>query len=172
MSIPPARPWRRRLAWVVGAYLALVLVLSVLGLEPRPIPLAAVVIVAASLLALLADRIPDGSGEQWPTAHVSHVGLGRGSDHRTTALAARLAGMPAADPARRLALASDLHTQLCLVIAQRVDRHDVRQVLTDPVAAAALLPPELADLVSHPPDARLVDPAYLSIVLDRIESLP
>lgn len=164
--------WRRRLIGGLTAYVVLLLALGALGLEPSPGLFAAFLVAAVSVLAFFADRRGDSQPELWPTPSASTPGLGRGADHKATALARRLASIAEAPQGTRANLARDLHVQLSVVVADRVLRRHGRDVLTDPAAAREVLPPDLAELVLGPPDERrLTDPATLSHLLDRIESL-
>ena len=163
--------WRRRLIGGFTAYAVLLLVLEALGLDPSPALFAAFVVAALSVLAFLGDRQRD-TAPLWPVQSASTVGLGRGADHKATALARRLAAVAEAPEAIRENLAKDVHAELSVVVADKVQRRHGRDVLTDPAAARELLPPELAELVLQPPDVhRLTEPAALSDLLDRIESL-
>jgi len=164
--------WRRRLIGGFTAYVVLLLVLEALGLDPSPALFAAFVVAALSVLAFLGDRQRDTAPQLWPVQSASTVGLGRGADHKATALARRLAAVAEAPEAIRENLAKDVHAELSVVVADKVQRRHGRDVLTDPAAARELLPPELAELVLQPPDVhRLTEPAALSDLLDRIESL-
>lgn len=164
--------WRRRLIGGLTAYVVLLLALGALGLAPSPSLFAAFIIAVVSVLAFVADRQADTQPELWPAPSASTVGLGRGGDPKATALARRLASVAEAPADTRAHLAQDLHAQLVIVVADRVLRRHGRDVLTDPAAARELLAPDLAELVLGAPDERrLTEPAALSRLLDRIESL-
>lgn len=163
--------WARRLAWTIIGYVVLVVALSLFGFSPAVALLGVFAVAAFSIVVLVADRLPDASGDRWPLLRASNAGTGRGSDHRTTALASRLSTMPTAGHDRRLALATTLQHEIQTVVDQHVRRHDIRDVIGDPEAAHAVLPKELADLVSGPPTTRLVEPEYLSLILDQLEAL-
>jgi hypothetical protein len=164
--------WRRRLISAVTAYVVLLAALGALGLDPSPPLFAAFFVAALSVSAFVGDRLGDNQPEQWPSRNASTFGLGRGADHQATALARRLAAVGEGPPQTRANLARELHTQLGVVVADRVQRRHGRDILSDPGAARELLPPDLAQLVLDPPDERrLTEPASLSHLLDRIESL-
>ena len=164
--------WRRRLITGLTAYVVLLAALGGLGLGPSPALFAAFFAAAGSALVYLADRMGDSQAETWPTRGPSTTGLGRGADHRAPALARRLAGVARAPEGTRANLAQDLHAQLSAVVADRVQHLHGRDLLTDLTASRELLPPDLAEFVLGPPDERrLTDPAALTHLLDRIESL-
>lgn len=162
-------PGRRRVLRGLLAYAVVMVLLVALGLSPSPVLLAAFFLAGGVLLAFCGDHVLDSGGEPWITTGPSTVGLGRGSDHRTVALARRLAAR-SNEPGQRANLAAELHQQLRAVLADQVRRERGRDILAEPGAARDVLPPDLADLVEGPPDSRLADARYLSAVLDRIES--
>lgn len=161
--------WRARAIRATAAYVVLMVVLVVLGVSPSPVLIAALFVAGTAVTGFLSDRFLDSHGEAWTTPGASTIGLGRGGDHRTVALARRLAD-PGSDPQQRAHLAADLQRQLAAVLADRVARERGIDLLADPARADDVLPPDLADLVVRPADPRLVEPAYLSAVLDRIEA--
>lgn len=161
--------WRARVIRAAVAYALLMLALVYLGVHPSPVLIAALVAAVTLVLAYVSDRFSDSHGEAWVTAGQSTMGLGRGGDHRTVALARRLAD-PGSQPEARHHLAADLQRQLAAVLVDRVARERGIDLSARPDLAHDVLPSDLAALVTQPPDPRLVDPAYLSSVLDRIES--
>lgn len=165
---------RRRLLGAVAAYLVLVGLLQVLDLSPSPLLIAALFVAVGSMLVYVDGRIEDNAPSEWPRLGASTLGLGRGADHRTTSLGRRMAVIGTASPASRRQLALDLRAQVVTVLAGRVRRATGRDVHTDP-EALALLPADLALMLADPVDERvldrLVDPAALNRLLDRIESL-
>jgi hypothetical protein len=161
--------WRARIIRAVAAYAALMLFLVVLGVQPSPLLIAALLVAATLVMAYVSDRFMDSHGEAWVTPGQSTLGLGRGGDHRTVALSRRLAD-PGRQPDQRRHLAADLQQQLAAVLVDRVVRERGVDLAAHPDLAHDVLPSDLAALVISPPDLRLVDPAYLSSVLDRIES--
>ena len=161
--------WRARVIRAVVAYAVLMLFLVFLGVQPSPLLIAALVVAVTVALAYLTDRFAGSHGEAWVTPGQSTMGLGRGGDHRTVALSRRLAD-PGHQPEQRRHLASDLQQQLAAVLVDRVARERGIDLTRRPDLAHDVLPPDLAALVTNPPDVRLVDPAYLASVLDRIES--
>ncbi len=161
--------WRARVIRAVLGYVVLMLVLVVLGVSPSPVLIASFFVAGTAVLAFFTDRFADSHGEAWVTPGQSTMGLGRGGDHRTVALSRRLAD-PGRDPEQRAHLAADLQRQLAAVLTDRVARERGVDLLSRPDLAYDVLPSDLADLVAKPPDPRLVDAAYLSAVLDRIEA--
>lgn len=161
--------WRARIIRAVLAYAVVMLVLVALGLSPSPLLIGAIFAAGTAVVAFFGDRFVGSHGEAWVTPGQSTMGLGRGGDHRTVALSRRLAD-PGRQPEQRAHLASDLQRQLSAVLADRVLRERGVDLVAHTHRAYDVLPPDLADLVARPPDPRLCDPAYLSALLDRIES--
>lgn len=165
---------RRRLLGAFAAYLVLLVLLQILGLSPSPLLIAALFVAGGSVLLYVEGRVDDNAAVAWPRLGPSTLGLGRGADHRTTSLARRLEGLATASAGSRRQLALDLHRQVVTVMAGRVRRTHGRDIITSP-SARALLPADLALLLADPVDEqvldRLVDPAALTRLLDRIESL-
>ena len=160
----------RRLVLRVGLLYAVTMVFLVLiGVSPSPVLVAAFFLAATTILAVFSERFVGSYGETWVVNPPSTSGLGRGSEHRTSALARRLEAR-AGDPSQRRNLAADLQRQLQLVLADRVRRERGWDILAHPDLAYEALPSDLADLVTRPPDLRLADARYLSALLDRIES--
>jgi hypothetical protein len=162
--------WRARAIRAALAYAVVMLALVALGLSPSPLLIAAFFAAGAAVVGFFGDRFLDSHGEAWVSPGRSTMGLGRGGDHRTVALARRLAD-PGSEPDQRAYLAADLQRQLAAVLADRVSRERGVDLLRRPDLAYDVLPSDLADLVARPPDPRLCDPAYLSAVLDRMESV-
>ena len=160
---------RRRLLQAGLAYAVVLLGLVALGLSPNALLLGAFFVVGLAVVAFFADRFLDSQGELWFPGNPSMTGLGRGSDHRTVALARRLANREK-DASQRRNLAAEIQRQLQVVLADRVRRERGWDIIARPDLAYEALPGDLADLVARPPDPRLVEPEYLSALLDRIES--
>jgi hypothetical protein len=161
--------WRARTIRAVLAYVVVLLALVALDLSPSPALLGALFVAGTVVVGFFADRFADSHGEAWVTPGQSTLGVGRGGDHRTVALARRLAD-PGQQPEQRLHLAADLQRSLTAVLADRVARERGVDLVAHPELAFDVLPSDLAELVAKPPDPRLTDVAYLSGVLDRIES--
>src|SRR6478609_5243343 len=130
---------------------------------------AAFFLAAATVFVVFSERLTSSYSEPWIVNPPSTAGLGRGSDHRTAALARRLESR-VNEPSQRRNLAGDLQRQLKVVLADRVRRERGWDIVAHPDLAYEALPPDLADLVTRPPDLRLADAHYLSALLDRIES--
>ena len=161
--------WRARIIRAVVAYAVLMLFLVVLGVQPSPVLIGSLFVAAVLVLAYVDDRFSDSHGEAWVSPGQSTMGLGRGGDHRTVALSRRLAD-PGHAPELRRHLATDLQQQLAAVLVDRVARERGIDLVARPDLAHDVLPSDLAALVTEPPDLRLVEPAHLSSVLDRIEA--
>ena len=160
---------RRLVVRVAVLYAVTMLFLVLLGVSPSPVLVAAFFLAAAVVFAVFSERFSGSYGEPWIVSPPSTAGLGRGSDHRTSALARRLEAR-ATEPSQRRNLAAELQQQLRIVLADRVRRERGWDIVAHPELAYDALPSDLADLVTRPPDLRLPDVQYLSAVLDRIES--
>lgn len=160
---------RRLVIRVALLYAVTMVFLVLLGVSPSPVLVAAFFLVAAVVFAVFSERFSGSYSEPWIVSPPSTAGLGRGSDHRTSALARRLEAR-ANEPSQRRNLAAELQQQLRIVLADRVRRERGWDIMAHPELAYDALPSDLADLVTRPPDLRLPDVQYLSAVLDRIES--
>ena len=160
---------RRLVVRVVILYAVTMLFLVLLQVSPSPVLVAAFFLAAATVFAVFSERFTSSHSEPWIVNPPSTAGLGRGSDHRTAALARRLEAR-VNEPSQRRNLASDLQRQLKVVLADRVRRERGWDIIAHPDLAYEALPSDLADLVTRPPDLRLADAQYLSALLDRIES--
>jgi len=160
---------RRLVLRVALLYAATMVFLVLIGVSPSPFLIAAFFVAGTTIFAVFSERFTGSHSEPWIVNPPSTAGLGRGSDHRTSALARRLEAR-ATDPSQRRNLAADLQRQLQVVLADRVRRERGWDILARPDLAYEALPSDLADLVTRPPDLRLVDAQYLSALLDRIES--
>ena len=160
---------RRLVLRVALLYAATMVFLVLIGVSPSPFLVAAFFLAATTVFAVFSERFTGSYSEPWIVNPPSTAGLGRGSDHRTSALARRLEAR-AADPSQRRNLAADLQHQLRLVLADKVRRERGWDILAHPDLAYEALPSDLADLVTRAPDLRLADAQYLSALLDRIES--
>lgn len=160
---------RRLVIRVALLYAVTMVFLVLLGVSPSPVLVAAFFLVAAVVFAVFSERFSGSYSEPWIVSPPSTAGLGRGSDHRTSALARRLEAR-ADEPSQRRNLAAELQQQLRIVLADRVRRERGWDIMAHPELAYDALPSDLADLVTRPPDLRLPDVRYLSAVLDRIES--
>ena len=160
---------RRLVVRVALLYAATMVFLVLLDLSPSPLLVAAFFVAATTVFAVFSERFTDSHVEPWVVSPPSTAGLGRGSDHRTSALARRLEAR-VHEPNQRRNLAADLQKQLRVVLADRVRRERGWDLFAHPELAHDALPSDLADLMTRPPDLRLADVQYLSAVLDRIES--
>lgn len=152
----PMTPARRLVLRVVVTYVGVVAALSLAGMTPSLLLLGAVA------LGLLSTGLGAGGAtptDAWPPMRTYVRDSGRGSDHATTHLARRLESVASSDPTARAALATGLHRALADVVWARA-------------AAGASVPPQLAHLLTGPPDVdELTDPAALARLLSRIEAL-
>ena len=160
---------RRLVVRVVLLYAVTMVFLVLLGVSPSPVLIAAFFLAATTVFVVFSERFTGSHSEAWVVNPPSTSGLGRGSDHRTAALARRLESR-ATEPGQRRNLAGDLQRQLRVVLADRVRRERGWDIVAHPELAYEALPPDLADLVARPADLRLADVRYLSALLDRIES--
>lgn len=160
---------RRLVLRVALLYAATMVFLVLLDVSPSPMLIAAFFVAGATVFAVFTERFTESHVEPWIVSPPSTAGLGRGSDHRTSALARRLEAR-AQEPGQRRNLAGELQKQLQVVLADRVRRERGWDLLAHPELAHDALPSDLADLMTRPPDMRLADAQYLSAVLDRIES--
>ncbi|GAA1903864.1 hypothetical protein [Lapillicoccus jejuensis] len=164
------RGWTGVLGWSALAYVATVVVLTLLDVQVSLVLLAGVVGALVSVVVWVDHGGFTTTDPTWPTATVSTRGLGRGSDHRTAARGQRLAGAPGAAPDVRAHLAAELRADLLPAIASRSLRVHGLDATSDP-RLLALLPPTLADVVALPADERLLDPAHLDRVLADLDAL-
>ena len=168
-GLPELPNGRRLVMRVVLLYAVTMVFLVLLGVSPSPVLIAAFFLAATTVFVVFSERFTSSHGEAWIVNPPSTAGLGRGSDHRTAALARRLESR-ATEPGQRRNLAGDLQRQLRVVLADRVRRERGWDIVAHPELAYEALPPDLADLVARPADLRLTDVQYLSALLDRIES--
>ena len=160
---------RRLVLRVAIVYAVTMVFLVLLGVSPSPVLVAAFFLAAAVVFAVFSERFSGSYSEPWVVSPPSTAGLGRGSDHRTSALARRLEAR-VSEPSQRRNLAGEVQRQLRVVLADRVRRERGWDILARPELAYDALPSDLADVMTRPPDLRLADVQYLSALLDRIES--
>lgn len=162
------RQWRRALRFAL-TWLAVVLGLAGLGLQPA-VPLLAAVAVAAYTLVVTVEEPVREEISSWVSGDLSGVSLTRGSDHRTTALAEQLARVPA-NPDTMVELSRRVHQRLCAVLDARVWRAQHIDLPRNMEWARQILPPELADLYLLDPTPDLLRAETLDRHLTRIEQL-
>ena len=159
----------RALVVRVALFYAVAMVfLVLLDLSPSPVLIAAFFLAAATVFSVFGQRFVSAYSEPWVVNLPSTAGLGRGSDHRTSALARRLEAR-VSEASQRRNLAADLQKQLRVVLVDRVRRERGWDLVAHPELAHDALPSDLAELMTRPPDLRLADARYLSALLDRIE---
>ena len=92
-------------------YAVTMVFLVLLGVSPSPVLVAAFFLAAAVVFAVFSERFGGSYSEPWIVSPPSTAGLGRGSDHRTSALARRLEAR-VNEPSQRRNLAAELQRQL------------------------------------------------------------
>ena len=90
---------RRLVVRVVILYAVTMLFLVLLQVSPSPVLVAAFFLAAATVFAVFSERFTSSHSEPWIVNPPSTAGLGRGSDHRTAALARRRGPGQRAQPA-------------------------------------------------------------------------
>ncbi|MEO7132142.1 MAG: hypothetical protein ABIZ07_12280 [Dermatophilaceae bacterium] len=161
-------PWRRRAGGLLLAWLGLIGTAAVLGLSPSVPHLAAILLALALLMWFVIDHAAAQHVTTWPLTDFGGLGATRGGDFRVTNLAGRLEAANAGGEGRA-DLAVDLHAQLTSIIDQRLNALHGITLETEPAWAKGVMPPELWDFVSGPPDPDLPSPAILDHILRRIE---
>src|SRR6478672_9815349 len=96
---------------VLLLYAVTMVFLVLLGVSPSPVLIAAFFLAATSVFVVFSERFTSSHSEAWIVNPPSTAGLGRGSDHRTAALARRLEAR-VNEPSQRRNLASDLQRPL------------------------------------------------------------
>ena len=153
-----------RIAWACAGWVALCAVGYLGGLHPSPLGLAAVVATGALAVWTIVDMSLLVTAPAW--SHLAHGSTppGRG-DPRLTRLHRDLRSASTSP-----ASAAELHAIMTRLVDERlldrhgIDRHD------EPDRAAATLDPAVQRLL-HDASQLPTDPAALSALLDRIESL-
>lgn len=161
-------PWRRRVGGLLITWLVLVIGAGVLGLAPSVPHVAAILLAGAMLAWFVVDHTAALSITIWPLTDIGDLGAPRGGDFRAANLAGRLAAANGSGQGRA-ELAVDLHAQLTAIIDQRLDAKHGIAMETEPKWARGVMPPELWDFVSSPPDPQLPSPDVLDQILRRIE---
>ncbi|MCU1358829.1 MAG: hypothetical protein JWN99_118 [Ilumatobacteraceae bacterium] len=157
--------WRVRVAVLAGMWLAVVGIMALLEMDPRPILIAGIAAAIGAALVLMLDVSDVARPVAW---HVGHdpMGLQRGSDLRIGLLQRQMVH------ASHRHDNSMVHTALVGLVDDRLlTGHGIDRA-THPDRAAAILGPELDRFVTTPASAsRLSDARFMSMILTRIESL-
>ena len=162
------RPWRRRLGWLVVAWVVIAVLGVVFGLAPNVPVLLAVLTGLAALLWHVVDHADSHHLTVWPLVDGEILGQGRGNDFRVTNLAGRL---EAANLRRegRETLVRDLHLQLQELIRERLYAKHGLVAEEEPRWAEGVTPPELWQLLVGLPPPDLYRPERLDPLLTRLE---
>lgn len=162
------RPWHRRIAWVVGVWLALVGFGAVLDQDASVPQLAVVIVALAMLVWYLVDHAASNALTHWPVSDLYRSRSHRGQDFRVTRLASRLRA--ANERGEGLdSLVDDLHAQLTTIIRERLHAKHGLVLEDEPKWSQGVMPPELWHFIMSVPDADLYRPDKLTAVLERIE---
>ncbi len=155
------RLWVRRVLWAVGVWVGFCVVTTLARMGPRPLLLLGAFAAAAMLCWLALDLAYPVEKAWWEPAAVPWKRV-RGQDRRLAVLRSRLQTGRDRD--------ASLRPLLIGLIEQRLRSRGLR-LDTDDEAARAALGEALTNFVDHPPAKRAYDPAPLSDLLTRIESL-
>lgn len=163
MTARRARTWVLRTA---GAYVVLAVALAATGHEPRLVPLAAVVLLAAALLWLVHQALP-GSPPRWQVL-AERRAVPPGQDQGTARWVRLIEGH------QSLATPDDRLQQRLAGVVDRVLRTRHGHGLDDlsqasPEHRTSVLGPEVVAVLDGPP--RRLRPAELTRVVERIEAL-
>lgn len=163
-----SRPWPGRVAWAVGAWLAVV-AFGAVGGQAASVPQVAAVVLAVAMLAwYVLDHAALHAVTQWPVSDRYRSRLQRGQDFRVTHLATRLRAANERGEGRD-SLVDDLHGQLTTIIRERLHSKHGLVLEEEPRWSQGVMPPELWDFMMRMPDPELYRADTLSAVLERIE---
>ncbi|MDN5798381.1 MAG: hypothetical protein L0H79_21900 [Intrasporangium sp.] len=163
-----SRPWHRRIAWTAGVWLALIVLGALLGQHASVLQLAVLIVAVAMLIWYLMDHVGSNAVTHWPVSDLYRFRSHRGEDFRVTNLASRLRGASERGEGRE-SLVEDLHDQLTTIIRERLYAMHGIVIEEEPRWSQGVMPAELWDFVTHPPDPELYRPGRLEAVLGRIE---
>ena len=167
-SLRARRPWPGRIGWVLAIWLVVVGFGAVLGHQPNVPQLAALLVAVAVLAWYVLDHLGTTSVTHWPASDLYRSRARRGQDFRVTNLASRLEAARTRREARE-GLVEDLHQQLSIIIRERLHAKHGLVIEDEPEWSRGVMPPELWNFVTDPPDPDLWRPATLDQVLRRIE---
>jgi hypothetical protein len=159
MTTARGRWWRRGLAALV-AYVVMEVLFTVLELDPDPVRLALLVATYTALLGLMVDALA-GDEPVWTVESEEHVTRSAGDPRLVRYVALLESHLSAKEDDRAL-------RDRIGVLADQVLRQRHGLGRGDP-AAAGLLGPELAEVLTGPP--RRLAPAQLDRCLTRIEEI-
>lgn len=162
------RPWRRRVAWLLFAWLAAVGASFVLGLEPDVPGLLAILLAGAAVVWQAVDHSASQSVTVWPLVDGDLGRSGRGNDFRVANLAGRLRAANERGEGRE-SLVHDLHVQLQVIIRERLFAKHGILAEEEPRWAEQATPRDLWDFLVTLPPADLYRPETLDPILRRIE---
>lgn len=157
--------WRKRLAIVLGTWASVVIAMTALKMDPRPVVLAGIVAVVAASICLLLDVSDMSMPLSWRVER-DLSGIQRGADTRIGLLQRQMVYAPVRQDAGLV------HGLLVDLVDDRLSTEHAIDRRTDPARAAAVLGPDLAAFISSGPSAAsLGDARFMSMILSRIESL-
>jgi len=166
-GLPPV--WRARVLNAVIAWAIVVGVLSIVGMSPSA-PILAALTIAGLALLLVLDTEPDAGERGWYAGDLTGVTSGRGSDHRTNALADHLA-LVQSSPDTTEEIVRRIHVRLQTILESIVWARMGIDLRRNAEWARTLLPGDLADFYLSPPDPAALRPIALDRLLTRIEEL-
>ncbi len=166
-AIPPQ--WRDRVLRVGGGFVVVIILAQAIGLQPS-IPLLAGAVLAGLAVGYAMDTPTAIDDRSWLAGDLAGTSLWRGSDHATTSLADHLARIEES-PLTTLELTAVLHERLRATLEAWVWRTAQVDLRRNTDWARSLLPRDLADFYTAPPDPRALHPDRLADLLTRIENL-
>jgi hypothetical protein len=157
--------WRRRAAFVAGAWVLVFGVSAAAQTDPEPIALAAVILVASAVVWLATDLSELAERAEWRTYSLAN-GRRRGADARVNVLQRALVDIATRDDAARI------HPVLVELIDDRLAAHHGVDRSAEPDRAAEILGDDLVAFIETPPiPVYLGNPRYLARIITHIEQL-
>jgi hypothetical protein len=157
--------WRKRVAFVIGAWMLVFGISAAAQTDPEPVALAAVILVASAVVWLATDLSELAERGEWSTYALAS-GRRRGGDARVNVLQRALVDIATREDAARI------HPVLVELIDDRLAAHHGLDRTTDPELAAAILGDDLVAFIETPPiSVYLGNPNYLSRIITHIEQL-
>lgn len=159
------RRWRVRVVAVLFVAAAVYGVMSVAGMQPRPLLLTALVGSAALLGWFALDLLVEVEGAYWQPGG-RRSGSQRGADLRVGTIKRRLT-----DAFTENRFAAKLHPVLVQLIDDKLTAvHGINRQ-DQPQVAAEVLGPELTAFLSGSTVEAMRDPVYVELIIGRIETL-
>ncbi|EWT00472.1 hypothetical protein N865_15610 [Intrasporangium oryzae NRRL B-24470] len=161
-------PWRHRLLWLGGLWVAIAVGAAVLGLRPDAPHLLAILLALAAILWYASDHTATHHVTVWPLTDGTLGSGTRGNDFRATSLAARIEAANSRGEGRET-LVHDLHVQLSTIIRERLWTKHALVIEEEPKWSQGVMPPELWEFLVTLPPPDLYRPDKLDPILRRIE---